>query len=320
MTDARDTNHDGKVSMMEKVKGAFHHNNATGNNLGNTNTGNNLGHTNNLGNTAYNTTGLQNTGALPAGAVPIIGQMPVAMPLAGAAIPVTGACNCAAGACNCNSRDLNRDGHVSTTERFVAGSGNTQSYGNNFDSRDLNRDGHISTGERLAAGHTNESERIRLHEEQLAISKRAVGAGEVDVHKRVHEAHVQQTVPVTREEVFLERRPLSGVADANARIADETVRVPLSREEILTEKRVIPVEEVIVRKNQVTDQQSVGATLRSEHVDTVQTGSQNFGAQSVGTQGSGMYDARDSNRDGHVSMGEKFKGAAVGNAPNAARG
>jgi uncharacterized protein (TIGR02271 family) len=182
-----------------------------------------------------------------------------------------------------------------------------------YDSRDLNRDGHISTGERLAAGHmgshNDEEMRLRLHEEQLSISKREVGAGEVDIHKRIHEQHVSQTVPVRREEVIVERHALSGIADPNARISnhDETMRVALFREEIVTEKRIVPTEEVIVRKKEVVDQQLVGATLRSEHVETVQTGTHSSSILSGGS-----YDARDTNRDGHISMGEKIQGAAMG--------
>jgi uncharacterized protein (TIGR02271 family) len=182
------------------------------------------------------------------------------------------------------------------------------------DSRDLNRDGHISTAEKLAAGthmtgaHMTEEARLRLHEEQLAISKREVGAGEVDIHKRVQQETVSQTIPVRREEVTVERRALHGAAEPGARIAaqDEVVRVPLFREEVITEKRIVPTEEVIVRKTEVMDQQTVGATLRSEYVETTQTG--------VSTNIAGAaFDARDTNRDGHVSMGEKLMG---GNAYN----
>jgi uncharacterized protein (TIGR02271 family) len=218
-----------------------------------------------------------------------------------------------------DSRDLNGDGHISTSEKLRTGAmGTHTSTSTGFDSRDLNRDGHISTGERLAAGSSHlaganlseEEMRWRLHEEQLAISKREVGAGEVDIHKRVHEQHVQQTVPVRREEVIVERRPLSGVAEPGARIAaqDETMRVALFREEIVTEKRIVPTEEVIVRKKEVVDQQTVGATLRSEHVETVQTGTHSSSVLGVG----GVQDSRDLNRDGHVSTSEKLRSDVTG--------
>jgi len=188
-----------------------------------------------------------------------------------------------------DSRDTNQDGKVSFAEKVkgalhIGGHNKDAEYASTHQtgattatghhSADLNHDGHVSTGERLAAGGVGavgaEETRLRLHEEQLAVGKQQVGAGQVDIHKRVHSEHVQQTIPVTREEVTVEHRPLSGVADPNARIAsqDEVVRVPLRREELVTEKRVVPTEEVVIRKKDVTEHQTVGATLRSEHVET----------------------------------------------------
>jgi uncharacterized protein (TIGR02271 family) len=159
---------------------------------------------------------------------------------------------------------------------------------------------------------------LKLHEEQLAISKREVGAGEVDIHKRVHEEHVQQTVSLRRDEVTVERRPLHGVAEPGARIAsqDETVRVPLYREEVVTEKRIVPTEEVIVRKKEIVGQEVVDATLRSEYVETSQSHAHSTmdtnrdGHISTAEKRKGGHlDSRDTNHDGHVSAGERLKSA-----------
>jgi uncharacterized protein (TIGR02271 family) len=294
MSDARDTNHDGKVSLMEKVKDKLH--------LGHTTTQ----HTSTTA--GHNSHDLNHDGHISASerlkTVSTGEKVAAGSALVAGSALAAGAAHSSTKSGAHDSRDLNRDGHISTGERLTAGSTGSMMH----DSRDLNRDGHISTGERLAAGHTSEEARLRLHEEQLAISKREVGAGEVDIHKRVQEQHVQQMIPVRREEVIVERRPLEGIADPNARIAsqDETMRVALFREEIVTEKRIVPTEEVIIRKKEVIDQQAVGATLRSEHLETIQTGMQNT------SLAGGAYDARDTNRDGHLSMGEKLKGDTFG--------
>jgi uncharacterized protein (TIGR02271 family) len=105
----------------------------------------------------------------------------------------------------------------------------------------------------------------------------------------------QQTIPLKHEEIVVERRPLAGAVDSGeqitqsgAQISQDEVRVPLYGEKIMT----VPTEEVILRKKEVTDNQ-----LRSENMQT------------------GAFDARDTNRDGHVSMGEKLKtGSAFGDA------
>jgi uncharacterized protein (TIGR02271 family) len=108
--------------------------------------------------------------------------------------------------------------------------------------------------------------RLVLHEEQLSVGKRQVQAGEVGIRKTVETEHVRETVGLTREEVTIERRPLA--ADAanmgDAEIGEDEIRVPVMREEAVVEKRVVPTEEVVVRKEAVAEQQPVEADVRRE--------------------------------------------------------
>ena len=114
----------------------------------------------------------------------------------------------------------------------------------------------------------NNSTHLTLHEEQLAVSKREVSAGELDIHKHVKEEYVEKSIPVAREEIVVERRPYSGPDSERIPEKDEIARVLLYREEVVTTKRLVPTEEVVVTKNEVTDQQTVEATLRSEYIET----------------------------------------------------
>jgi uncharacterized protein (TIGR02271 family) len=110
--------------------------------------------------------------------------------------------------------------------------------------------------------------RITLAEEQLAVGKRAVQEGEVSVRKHVDTRREEQEVELTREEVTVERRPIS--ADAHATVNDigeEEIRVPVMREEAVVDKRTVPIEEVVVRKEAVADKQTVAADLRRETLD-----------------------------------------------------
>jgi len=110
--------------------------------------------------------------------------------------------------------------------------------------------------------------RLVLSEEQLAIGKRQVQAGEVQLRKTVETEHVRETVPVMREEVTVERRPLSADASVgDATIGEQEIRIPLTAEEVVADKRVVPVEEVVVRTNTVTEERVVEADLRRERVD-----------------------------------------------------
>jgi uncharacterized protein (TIGR02271 family) len=110
--------------------------------------------------------------------------------------------------------------------------------------------------------------RITLAEEQLDVGKRAVQDGEVAVRKHVDTRHVEEEVELTREEVTVERRPIS--AGSNATVSDigeDEIRVPVMREEAVVEKRTVPIEEVVVRKEAVADRQTVSADLRRETLD-----------------------------------------------------
>jgi uncharacterized protein (TIGR02271 family) len=111
--------------------------------------------------------------------------------------------------------------------------------------------------------------RLTLSREELDVGKQRVEAGEAKLRKTVETEHVRETVPLQREEVHVERRPIdaSSAAAGDVRIGEEEIRVPLSREEAVVEKRAVPVEEVVVRKDLVTEERAVEADLRRERLD-----------------------------------------------------
>jgi len=126
-------------------------------------------------------------------------------------------------------------------------------------------------GSRRGAGG---EERITRSEEQLAIGKREHQTGEVDVSKRVRTEHVDRDVPVRREEVTVERRPATGMS-GDARIQDDEIRIPVTEEELVVEKRAVPKEEIVVRKQERVEHEHVEADLRKEEVDVRHEGDVN---------------------------------------------
>jgi len=117
---------------------------------------------------------------------------------------------------------------------------------------------------------------ITVSEEELAIGKRTVSAGEVAVTKTVETEHVVERVPLRQEEVTIERRPVEGGvrAAADTQIGEETIRVPVSREEVVVEKRPVVKEEIVISKQAHQETETVEADLRKEraHVeDTTRT-------------------------------------------------
>ena len=146
--------------------------------------------------------------------------------------------------------------------------------------RNLDRDMPLDAAERdrMSAGEVGrvreEEARLTLSEEELAVGKRQVAAGEVGIRKHVETEHVRESIPTMREEVTVERRPITGDAmHAEGRIQEEEIRVPLHAEEVVAEKRVVPKEELVVRKHEVQEERIVEADLRREHahVDEVDT-------------------------------------------------
>jgi uncharacterized protein (TIGR02271 family) len=110
-----------------------------------------------------------------------------------------------------------------------------------------------------------EGRTVELHEEELEARKRPVKAGEVKVRKDVVTEHKTLDVPVSREEVVIERRPAGRRAASSAEIREgEEIRVPVHGEEVSVQNTPVVREEVSVGKRQVRDTERVSGTVRKE--------------------------------------------------------
>ena len=114
---------------------------------------------------------------------------------------------------------------------------------------------------------------IELREEQLDVHKQPANVGEVRVRKEVVTEHKKIDVPVTREEVVVTRRPVSGRAARSSDIrAGEEIRIPVKEEKVRVDKRTVAKEEVTVGKRKVQDTQRVGGSVRKEQLRVEKTG------------------------------------------------
>ena len=109
-----------------------------------------------------------------------------------------------------------------------------------------------------------ERERIELREEELRASKERVKAGEVRVHKDVVTEKKSIDVPVTREEVVVERHPVSGRPVSGDIGKDEEIRIPVTEEKVRVDKTPVVKEEITVGKRQVHETEKVRDTVRRE--------------------------------------------------------
>lgn len=126
-----------------------------------------------------------------------------------------------------------------------------------------------------AAPATSEREagrtRLRRYEEELDVDKVTRDAGDVTVSKRVVEDTKTVEVPVRREEVHVERRPVTGEATSSTMgseaFQDETLTVPVMEEQIEIRKVARPVEEIEITKTATEETRQVEGTVRREEFD-----------------------------------------------------
>lgn len=147
---------------------------------------------------------------------------------------------------------------------------------NNFNNEEYNK---LSREERLNLvdedirnrNDLDEDEKIQLHEERLRVNKDTVQSGEVTIDKNVVEERQEFDVPVSHDEVTIERRNVTDrvVEDDHFdnNLEDETIRVPLTEERVNIEKDNVVSEELVIKKNRVTETEHVSENVRKEEVE-----------------------------------------------------
>jgi uncharacterized protein (TIGR02271 family) len=108
-------------------------------------------------------------------------------------------------------------------------------------------------------------------EEELRVGTAKRERGRARLRKYVVTEEVQQTVPVQREEIRVEREPIT---DSNVdravdgpEISEEEHEVVLHEEEPVVEKRVVPKERVRMGKDTRTDDAQVSEEVRKEQIE-----------------------------------------------------
>jgi len=133
-----------------------------------------------------------------------------------------------------------------------------------------------------ASAASSGGEKIEVREEELHARKRPTKKGEVRVRKEVKTEHKTLEVPVTREEVVVERTPVHRrAADANVREGEE-IRIPVREEEVTVEKTPVVKEEVRVNKRQVHGTEQVAGTVRKEQARVEREGDVNVRNKNTG--------------------------------------
>ena len=115
---------------------------------------------------------------------------------------------------------------------------------------------------------------LRLREERLNATKERVQSGEVQLHKEIVTEQKTIDVPVTHEEVIIERHAVTdGRVDNSTPIgSDETIRIPVSEEQVNVTKDTVVTGEVSIGKKAVQENKRVTDTVRREEARVEQEG------------------------------------------------
>jgi uncharacterized protein (TIGR02271 family) len=109
-------------------------------------------------------------------------------------------------------------------------------------------------------------------EERLEVGTERVVTGRVRLRKYVVTENVQATVPLSHEEVRIEREPIAAgdrdAATSEPGIGEAEQEVVLYAERPVVQTRIEPVERVRLATETVTEQQTVSGQVRKERIAT----------------------------------------------------
>ena len=153
------------------------------------------------------------------------------------------------------------------------------------DDSTLGRQGYVdedTTGDRDMAGVVGHDtsgpttdDAMTRSEERVRVGTQNVEAGRARLRKYIVTENVTQTVPVSHEEVRLEREPITeqnvGQAMSGGDLTEEEHEVTLHAERPVVEKETVPVERVRLATETVTSEETVSEQVRKEQIEEPQT-------------------------------------------------
>jgi uncharacterized protein (TIGR02271 family) len=171
---------------------------------------------------------------------------------------------------------LDPDQHLSEAEEQQL----WRHYGLDYDSRytdtaDRDRDGVYDDVQDTAVGRDvsgpTTDDAMTRSEEELRVGTQTRERGRARLRKYVTTETQQVTVPVQREEVRVEREPITDAnldaATSGPAISEEEHEVTLREEEVVVDKRAVPRERVRLDTETVTDERQVSEEVRKEQIE-----------------------------------------------------
>jgi uncharacterized protein (TIGR02271 family) len=147
--------------------------------------------------------------------------------------------------------------------------------GQDVDPRDRDRDGVYDDVQDRAVGRDTSGpttdDAMTRSEEELRVGTTQRERGRARLRKYVVTETQQVTVPVQREEVRVEREPITDAnrdaATSGPAISEEEHEVVLREEQVVVDKRAVPKERVRLDTETVTDERQVSEEVRKEQIE-----------------------------------------------------
>jgi uncharacterized protein (TIGR02271 family) len=171
------------------------------------------------------------------------------------------------------SLDYDTSGHresgYATTGETVTGQRGTGGFDGGADRTDRVSDVERSAGHDTSGPNTDDA--MTRSEEQLRVGTETREAGRARLRKHVVTEHQQVTVPVSHEEVVVEREEITdanrGEAYDGPAISEEEHEVVLREERPVVDKEAVAVERVRLGTETVRDTETVGGEVRKEEIE-----------------------------------------------------
>lgn len=111
------------------------------------------------------------------------------------------------------------------------------------------------------------TQNIQLLGEVLRVHKERENLGDVRIRKEVVTENQTVQIPVTREELVIERRSVNGEEQANGTVGEGSeIRIPLTEERASVDKSTVVREEVSVGKKAINETRNLSGEIRHEEL------------------------------------------------------
>ncbi len=169
---------------------------------------------------------------------------------------------------------VDTDQHLSEAEEQELWRHYGLDYGTTSSYEDRDGDGVYDDVQDSAVGHDTSGpttdDAMTRSEEELRVGTETRERGRARLRKYVTTETQQVTVPVSREEVRVEREPITDAnldaATSGPAISEEEHEVTLREEEVVVDKRAVPKERVRLDTETVTEERQVAEEVRKEQI------------------------------------------------------